>query len=327
MKLKRLLLVLFFSIIVFFLLFRVKLPYLLLLPGKAENVLSMIQFPHKPLNPSGRLYLTTVYVIHATPAFYLFGLIDPSAELLSDRISGVIENKVEAEQMKDSQLLAELVAFKKAGIPAQLKGTGVKILKILKSSLDRNVLRKGDVIVGINHHPTPFFFSILTYLNHFPPGQPVFLTILRQGRKMRLKAETIKNSSGTGVRLGILVVNNGIKLKTNFPVQIRLKHIEGSSAGLVFSLGIYDLLKGGSLLKGQVVAGTGTIDANGNVGPIEGVAQKIKTAAAVHAHYFFCPVQNYAKAEKNADGLTIIPVKDFNQAVDFLKNKMPYARP
>ena len=321
MKLKRFFFLLILSAAIFFALFRVKLPYLLILPGEAKNVLPLIEFPHRPMNPSGKLYLTTVYVIHTTPAFYLFGILDPHAELLHDRISSALNNKIETEQMSESQLMAEVVAFKAADSPVQLEGTGVKILKILKISPNKKILKKGDIIIKINHHPSPFISPILSYLTHVKPGKTVRLTILRKGGKIRVHANTMKNPSGKGSRLGIWVVNSGIKLKSQIPVHIQLRHIEGSSAGLILSLGIYDLLKGGNLLKGQIVAGTGTIDPEGNVGPIEGIAQKIRTAAAVQARYFFCPVQNYAKALKNADGLKIIPVKNFNQALKFLKNK------
>jgi PDZ domain-containing protein len=65
-----------------------------------------------------------------------------------------------------------------------------------------------------------------------------------------------------------------------FTVQIRLSDVGGPSAGLMFALGIVDLLTPGTLTGGKTVAGTGTITAEGAVGPIGGIQQKVLGARA-----------------------------------------------
>ena len=60
-----------------------------------------------------------------------------------------------------------------------------------------------------------------------------------------------------------------------FTLKIDLDDIGGPSAGLMFTLGIIDKLKPEDLTGGKVIAGTGTIDDEGNVGPIGGIPQKL----------------------------------------------------
>ena len=68
--------------------------------------------------------------------------------------------------------------------------------------------------------------------------------------------------------------------------------IGGPSAGLMFSLAIYDTLTPGSLTGDQVVAGTGTIKDDGSVGPIGGIQQKIVSARDDGASLFLVPPDN-----------------------------------
>jgi len=61
----------------------------------------------------------------------------------------------------------------------------------------------------------------------------------------------------------------------------------GPSAGLMFTLGVYDLVTGQNLTGGRKIASTGTIDVEGNVGIIGGVQQKVVAAEQAEAEYFF----------------------------------------
>ena len=60
----------------------------------------------------------------------------------------------------------------------------------------------------------------------------------------------------------------------------------------MFSLAIFDTLTPGSLTGDQVVAGTGTIDEEGKVGPIGGIQQKIVGAREDGAKLFLVPPDN-----------------------------------
>ena len=83
------------------------------------------------------------------------------------------------------------------------------------------------------------------------------------------------------------------------------------------------MLTPGDLTGGRLIAGTGTIGAGGNVGPIGGVQQKVVAAEHAGAAVFFCPQENAADARAVANGITIVPVSTFADAVAYLKGPPP----
>ncbi|OEV02869.1 S16 family serine protease [Streptomyces oceani] len=107
-------------------------------------------------------------------------------------------------------------------------------------------------------------------------------------------------------------------------VKLRLSEVGGPSAGLLFSLGIIDKLDGdgagGDLTGGRTIAGTGTIEANGEVGPVGGVPLKTKAAKRDGATVFLVPEAECADARsEKPDGLRLVPVSTLDGAVDSLK--------
>ncbi|MEU2383115.1 S16 family serine protease [Streptomyces sp. NPDC012461] len=106
-------------------------------------------------------------------------------------------------------------------------------------------------------------------------------------------------------------------------VELKLADVGGPSAGLLFSLGIVDKLNGdgdgGDLTGGRVVAGTGTIDADGKVGPVGGVPLKTQAARRDGATVFLVPKAECADARAELPrGLRLIPVTTLEGAVDAL---------
>ncbi|WP_103504508.1 MULTISPECIES: S16 family serine protease [Streptomyces] len=107
-------------------------------------------------------------------------------------------------------------------------------------------------------------------------------------------------------------------------IDLRLEDVGGPSAGLLFSLGIIDLLEGdgqgGDVTGGRVVAGTGTIDAQGAVGSVGGVPLKTQAARRDGAEVFLVPAAECGEAGQNLpDGLTLIPVRTLDDALTGLR--------
>jgi PDZ domain-containing protein len=121
--------------------------------------------------------------------------------------------------------------------------------------------------------------------------------------------------------IGITVGSAGVNVKLPFPVSINTQKIAGGpSAGLMFTLGVYNALTPGDITGGRVIAGTGTINLDGTVGPIGGVQQKVVAAELAGAHYFLVPTGNYADAKAAAHGIQVVEIKTAAQAVQFLKS-------
>jgi Lon-like protease len=105
-----------------------------------------------------------------------------------------------------------------------------------------------------------------------------------------------------------------------FDVSISSGDIGGPSAGLMWALGLYDLLTPGDLTGGRTVAGTGQIALDGTVIPIDGVQEKIAAAADAGATLFLVPQRNLRAARAGGDhGLRLVPVSSFDDALAYLE--------
>ena len=106
-----------------------------------------------------------------------------------------------------------------------------------------------------------------------------------------------------------------------FPFDVELKlaeNIGGPSAGLMFALGIYDVLTPGSLTEGKTIAGTGEIDGEGNVGAIGGIQQKLVGAESDGARLFLVPADNCAEAldgSYDPDKMRLVKVTTLDEAI------------
>ena len=98
------------------------------------------------------------------------------------------------------------------------------------------------------------------------------------------------------------------------------KIIGGPSAGLMFTLAVYNMLTPEDLTSGRIIAGTGTINPNGTVGPIGGVQQKVVGAELRGAEYFLSPPQNYQDAKAMARNIKVIEVATAEEAIQFLQS-------
>ncbi|WP_235866154.1 S16 family serine protease [Serinibacter arcticus] len=137
------------------------------------------------------------------------------------------------------------------------------------------------------------------------------LTVTRDGEEVDLDITTGDDEQG-GSTLGVL-----INPTHTFPVDIHIEisDIGGSSAGTMFALGIMDRLTPGDQTGGEVIAGTGTMDLDGNVGPIGGIVQKMNGSVRDGAEYFLAPAANCADVVGNVpDGLQVIRVETLDEA-------------
>ncbi|MEU8792518.1 S16 family serine protease [Streptomyces sp. NPDC048643] len=132
-------------------------------------------------------------------------------------------------------------------------------------------------------------------------------------------ANEMKKSQDTATEaaLGFLHEKDDVK------VTLKLADVGGPSAGLLFSLGIVDKLdgdgSGGDLTGGRVVAGTGTIDADGKVGAVGGVALKTQAARRDGATVFLVPKAECSDAKSELPkGLRLVPVTSLQGAVESL---------
>jgi PDZ domain-containing protein len=150
------------------------------------------------------------------------------------------------------------------------------------------------------------------------PGDRVVFVVVRNGKTLTVPLTTVA-STDTGPRRAIVGFTPGVGYTSPVKVTIQLNDVGGPSAGLMFTLGIIDKLTPGQETGGEHIAGTGTMDENGNVGAIGGIRQKMAAARADGATIFLVPASNCAEALLQVpEGLRLVKVTDVSDALSGL---------
>jgi PDZ domain-containing protein len=182
------------------------------------------------------------------------------------------------------------------------------------------VLQSGDAIVAVNGRTVGDITTLRDLVAAHPVGTTLTVTVERDGKRRDVSVKTI-DSGETDHRpiLGITPDQQATFAKVRVTIGVNPQDVGGPSAGLAFSLGIIDRLTPGALTGGRTVAGTGTIDGFGHVGPIGGIQQKIYGALDNGATVFLAPAGDCADAKQVApDSLTLVRVETLHGAIDAL---------
>jgi len=107
---------------------------------------------------------------------------------------------------------------------------------------------------------------------------------------------------------------------TDESIKISLKNTGGPSGGLIFALGLTELLTPENILQGRKIAASGTISAEGKIGPIGGVAEKITAARATGTQLIFISRKNCDEVPKKVEGVGVIAVSTLEEAYKTLIN-------
>ncbi|RJL33522.1 YlbL family protein [Bailinhaonella thermotolerans] len=302
-------------------------PYVVLRPGPTENTLGsikgtpLISISGRQTYPTdGKLTLVTVtYQGGPGSRVDLFtalrGWLDSKEavvpeETIFPRARSVKEvEDMNFREMSTSQQTATAAALKELKIPIS---TVVKVSSTQKGRPAHDVLKPGDEIVRVDGRPAGDVDAIAKAVRSHKPGEPVRFQVRRGGKTQDLTLATAKGANGESV-VGVVM---GTEFKFPFDVKISVGDVGGPSAGLIFSLGIIDKLTPGSLTGGKSIAGTGTIDEDGKVGPIGGIQQKMVGARRAGATIFLTPAGNCADAVKaKPDGLRLVKVETLHDAL------------
>ncbi|MFD0699080.1 SepM family pheromone-processing serine protease [Paenibacillus sp. GCM10027628] len=339
------------GIVIVYLLFFVPLPYFIFMPGTAEVIKPMVTIPKGSDTEKGALMLTTVRVADANVVNYLIGLVHPYEEI---QPKTSVFRKGESEQeysqrqeyvMLTSQASAIQAAYSKAKIPFHINHEGVMVLQTLPGLAGEKALKPGDVLLKVGDKEIKVAQDLLDSLKGKKAGDSVEIAFTRNKteQKAALTLGLLPSQEGdkSGQRAGIGVVPADMQsVKADQPdeqVSIKAGEIGGPSAGLMFSLEIYNQLVPEDITKGYRIAGTGTIETDGTVGPIGGIQHKIIAADKEGAEYFFAPkditykdgtkIQNYsdalARAKQIKSKMKIVEIGTMDDALKFLEALPP----
>ncbi len=113
----------------------------------------------------------------------------------------------------------------------------------------------------------------------------------------------------------------GLTLSFDLPVDVKIQinNVGGPSAGMMFALGIIDKMSPGDLTGGQHIAGTGTIDADGNVGGIGGIRQKLYGRATPERPGSSPAVELQRGGRARAGGIRVFAVSKLQDSLTVLQ--------
>ncbi|MBT2445318.1 PDZ domain-containing protein [Streptomyces sp. ISL-36] len=322
----------------------VPVPYAEMSPGPTVNTLGevkgepVLQIAGRQTYPTdGHLNMTTVRV---TSADYRMNMVEavygwlahdnvvvPKETLYPDGKTEEQSSQENAEEFSQSQESAKVAALGELDIPVT---TRVVVASVVKDSPAQGTLHAGDVVKAVDGVPVTEPGDVAKQVTKRKPGEKVEFTIVpakeaaaaeKAGKEptatRKVTITTVKSEEGDRAIVGIQAGTDHV---FPFTIDIKLADVGGPSAGLMFALGIVDKLTPGSLTDGKFIAGTGTIDEKGKVGPIGGIEMKLVGARDAGARYFLTPADNCESAAADIpDGLTLIKVDTIDDATKSLE--------
>lgn len=307
----------------------VPLPYTIYSPGPTVNVLGefdgkdIVQVEgHKTYDDEGQLRMTTVSETTREARLGLWTLLGawmsdteavyPREVAYPDQ--GTVEEDREAGQV-------QMASAQDAAIAAALTKLGedvdeVSVAEVAKDAPAAGKLKADDVVTKVGDKAVDTPQEVVTEVQKVEPGDTVVMTVERDGKK---RTETIT----TGEKDGKAYIGVSLGATYEFPYDIKITldpAIGGPSAGLMMALSVYDTLTEDPLTEERKIAGTGTIDGDGNVGPIGGIQQKIPGAAEDGAELFLVPAGNCQDVEGAANGdMRLTRVETLDDAIEAIE--------
>ncbi|MFF5702087.1 PDZ domain-containing protein [Streptomyces sp. NPDC012794] len=322
----------------------IKVPYSEMSPGPTVNTLGdsrgepVLNISGRKTYPtSGHLNMTTVrvtgadYDMNLLEAVYGWmaddNIVVPHENLYPNGKTDKESTQENAEEFSQSQESAKVAALKQLGIPVTAR---VVVSTVVKDSPSEGKLHAGDVIREVDGAAVTAPGDVAKLVTKHKPGEPVEFTIVpaaeaaeaeKAGREPTGTSKvTITAGKAEDDGHAIVGIRAGTDHTFPFSIDIKLADVGGPSAGLMFALGIVDKLTPEDLTGGRFVAGTGTIDDEGKVGPIGGIQMKTIGARKAGAEYFLTPAENCASAARHTpEGLTLVKVSTIGDATTSLE--------
>jgi PDZ domain-containing protein len=306
-------------------------PYLIERPGPAFDVLGevsgepVIEIIDEPSYESeGRLDVLTVSIVgrpEQTPNWVqiVMAWIDPSQKVVP--VEALYPPNLTSEEVR-AESSAMMEVSQQDAIAAALGYLGyqspreIYIAEVTADSASSGKLIAADFVVSVNDQGLSSIEQLRDIVSGWDESSPFMVTVNRAGVLITEEISPKKDEEGD-FRLGILV---GYKYDFPIDIELQLGDVGGPSGGMMFALGIIDRLTPGDLTGGLHVAGTGTIQQSGAVGPIGGVIQKLYGAKAAGATVFLAPAGNCSEIAGNEpSGLRVVKIEQLRDAISALE--------
>lgn len=303
-------------------------------PGEADALESIVEV-EGGFTSEGQMHLVTVRGSQATPIQYVFAHIFPHQDIVpieDIRPEGITEDEyfhAQLQMMESSQEASTVVAYEAADATITIDYEGVYVVGVLDGVPADGVLEMGDRITAIDNEEIKQAEDLMDYVKTKQAGDTITVQMDREDERLSkdITLEKLEALDGK-VGLGITLVTDR-KVTVDPEVHFSSGNIGGPSAGLMFSLEIYDQLTEKDLTNGYQIAGSGEVDYEGNVIRIGSVDKKVIAADRNDCDIFFAANENgaansnYEQAVKTAEeigtNMEIVPVDTFDDALQYLQ--------
>jgi PDZ domain-containing protein len=303
------------------------IPYFAITPGPAIDVVSLIDIEGAETKPvSGELLLTTVSLHTINVAEAIRSWFDENYEVLSRSAiipSGETEEEAEqrsTDQMSESHEHAAAAALSFLGYDVRITPLGARVREVEAQAPARLVLRRGDVIVGADAASVKRTEDLVGVIKSHEVGDEIVLKVMRGEEKLTVKTRTVgREGKPSEPKIGVLL-DTVPRVDLPLTINIESGDIGGPSAGLMYALGIVDLLDSYDLAGNRKVAGTGEISVDGLVLPVGGITQKIAGARRQKADLFLVPSVELVEACSHSGDMAVYAVGHLADAVRVLRD-------
>jgi PDZ domain-containing protein len=291
------------------------------LPDRAHPVDPLVQVQGGKKAEGGGIYFVDIFVRKASlferlwPGIHEGAELVPKSALLAPGVSESQRVEADAREMSRSQEIAAAVALRAAGYDVKANPTGALVEQVASDAPAAGVLLPTDVIVSVNDQKIRSPADLRRAIGLQRPGSSVRLVVRRGKGLTPLTVRTIADPHDAKRAIIGVFVAPAASIKLPRKIKINAGDVGGPSAGLAFALDILERL-GKDVDHGRRVAATGEINLDGTVGPVGGIAQKTIGVRNSGIRVFLVPAgDNAAEARRYADGVRIVPVHSFRQAL------------
>ncbi|MGC5584272.1 YlbL family protein [Ornithinimicrobium sp. W1679] len=235
--------------------------------------------------------------------------VHPREDIFPEQVTAEQVREQNTELMEHSQQDAAVVALREAGLEVPEE---IVVAQVIADAPADGVLHVDDEILTVEGEEMTDAETVRSRLQEVTAGESASMTLLREGEEVTLDVPTVRDEETGRTIVGVYLAP---RYDMPYDVTISAGNVGGPSAGLMFSLAIYDRITPGALTGGRSVAGTGTISGLGNVGPISGIRQKMYAADDAGVELFLAPSENCDEVLQGQPAdLLVVPVATFDEA-------------
>ena len=280
----------------------------------------------KTFDSEGNLFQLTVRRDEANYFVYAWANLNneidlyPREVILPDGVTPQELSEISMQNMMTSENVAIAVALDSLGYDVTSEGDGVLVVGLLDDSPVKDKLIKNDLIVSINNELVKSVSEFISMLRTYEIGDIVNIGLIRNEQELNIETKLIEHVEYENEPMvGFLASTPNQQFIFPFEVDIKTGNVGGPSAGMMMALNVYNLLTEDDITNGKKIAGTGTIEIDGSIGPVGGVKQKVIAAKRANAGLILVPIANYEEASVFADDNTqIVAVDSFDNALNVI---------